>query len=147
MPNKALVLVAAAVLEAPAVHVQLEASRSPCPDDRRPGGIVHDRDRRRDGARAAATGLVTQVWRGAGCKEQDVIAGARAARPVQVLGSCAARAAFDQQSDRVGLVLLPGGEAWIAAGKRLDLGAVVRGNADSWPVARSDQVSNWLPLE
>ena len=30
---------------------------------------------------------------------------------------------FDQQSDRVGLVLLPGGEAGIAAGKRLYLGA------------------------
>jgi hypothetical protein len=28
-----------------AVHVQLEASRSPCPDDRRPGRIVRRRDR------------------------------------------------------------------------------------------------------
>jgi uncharacterized DUF497 family protein len=28
-----------------AVHVQLEASWSPCPDERRPGRIVHDRDR------------------------------------------------------------------------------------------------------
>jgi len=56
-----------------------------------------------------------------------VIAGARSARPVQVLGRCATRSTFDQQSDRVGLVLLPGGEAWSAAGKRFDLGAVVRG--------------------
>jgi hypothetical protein len=45
------------------------------------------------------------------------------------------RSTFDQQSDRVGLVLLPGGEAWIAAGECLDLGAVVRGNADTRPVA------------
>src|SRR5918996_5571453 len=51
-----------------AVHVQLEASWSPGPDDRRPGRVVHDRDGRRDGDRAAATGLVTQVWRGAGRK-------------------------------------------------------------------------------
>jgi hypothetical protein len=42
---------------------------------------------------------------------------------------------LEQQSDRVGLVLLPGSEAWIAAGKGLDLGAVGRGNADTWPVA------------
>ena len=42
-----------------------------------------------------------------------------------------------QESDRVGLVLLPGGEVWIAAGKGLDLGAVVRGNADTWAVAGS----------
>jgi hypothetical protein len=54
-----------------------------------------------------------------------------------VLGRCATGSIFDQQSDRVGLVLLPGGEAWIAAGKRLDLGAVVRGHADTWPVATS----------
>ena len=47
------------------------------------------------------------------------------------------RIGLDQQSDRVGLVLLPGGEAWIAAGKGLDLGAVVRGNADTRPVAGS----------
>jgi hypothetical protein len=33
----------------PAVHVQLEASWSPGPNDRRPGRIVHDRDGRRDG--------------------------------------------------------------------------------------------------
>ena len=38
----------------PAVHVQLETSRSPCPDNGRPGGIVHDRDRRRDGDRPSA---------------------------------------------------------------------------------------------
>jgi hypothetical protein len=30
------------------------------------------------------------------------------------------RPTFEQQSDRVGLVLLPGGEAWIAAGDGLD---------------------------
>jgi LUD domain len=88
----------------PAVHVQLEAPRSPGPDDRRPGGIVHERDGRRDGDRAAIPGRVTQVRRGAGRKEQNVIAGAGSARPVQVLGRCATRAAFDQQSDRVELV-------------------------------------------
>jgi hypothetical protein len=120
MPNRALVLVAAAVLEA-----RDEASWPPCRDDGRPGRIVHDGDRRRDRDRAATTGLVTQVGRGAGRKEQDVIGGARAPRPVQVLGRCATRSTFDQQSDRVGLVLLPGGEAWIAAGKRLDFGAVL----------------------
>jgi hypothetical protein len=60
-----------------------------------------------------------------------VIAGAGSARPVQVLGRCATRSAFDQQSDRVGPVLLPGGEARIAAGKCLDLGAVGRGDADT----------------
>ena len=54
---------------------------------------------------------------------------------VQVLGSRAPRPTFDQQSDRVGLILLPGGEARIAAGKGLDLGAVGRGNADTRPVA------------
>ena len=32
----------------PAIHVQLEAPWSPCPDDRRPGRIVHDRDGRRE---------------------------------------------------------------------------------------------------
>ena len=64
-----------------------------------------------------------------------MIAGPRAARPIQVLGRCAAGSTFDQQSDRVGLVLLPGDEAWIAAGKGLDLGAVGRGNADAWPLA------------
>src|ERR671918_1941492 len=119
-----------------AVHVQLEASWSPCPDDGGPGRIVHDRNGRCDGD-GAATGLVTQVRRGAGRKPENVIGGARAARPVQVLGRCATGSTFDQQSDRVGLVLLPGGEVWIAAGKRLDLGAVVRGNADAWAVARS----------
>jgi hypothetical protein len=60
------------------VDVQLEAAGAPGPDGHRPGGIVHDRDRdrRRDGDRAAATGLVTQVGRGAGRQEQKVIAGA-----------------------------------------------------------------------
>jgi glutathione S-transferase len=37
-----------------------------------------------------------------------------------MLGRCATRPTFDQQSDRVGLVLLPSGEAWIAAGKGRD---------------------------
>jgi hypothetical protein len=36
-------------------------------------------------------------------------------------------ATFEQQNDRVGLVLLPGGEGWIAAGKGLDLSASVVG--------------------
>jgi hypothetical protein len=110
---------------------------SPCPDDGRPGRVVHDRDGRRNGDGAAAIGLMTKVRRGAGRKEQNVVAVARAARAVQVLGRCATGLAFDQQSDRVGLVLLPAGEARIAAGKGLDLGPVVRGNADTWPVARS----------
>ena len=66
-----------------------------------------------------------------------MIAGAGSARPVQVLGRCATRSTFDQESDRVGLVLLPGREARIAAGKGLDLGPVVRGNADAWPVGGS----------
>src|SRR5687767_8703993 len=92
-------------------------SRSPGPDDCRPGGIVHNRDGRRDRDAPTTTGLVTQVRRGAGRHEENVIAGARTPRPVQVLGSGAARSTFDQESDRVGLVLLPGGEAWIAAGK------------------------------
>ena len=118
-----------------AIHVQVEASRSPGADDRRPGRIVHDRDGRRDRDGPATTRLMTQVRRGAGRKPKNVIRGARATRPVQVLGRCATRSAFDQESDRVGLVLLPGGEAWIAAGKGLDLGPVVRGNADAWPVA------------
>jgi hypothetical protein len=47
----------------------------------------------------------------------------------------AARPTFEQEGDRVGLVLLPRGEVWVAAGKRLDLGAVVRGNADTRAVA------------
>jgi hypothetical protein len=54
MPNNALVLVAAAVLGArKAVHVQLEVSH-----DRRPGGILHDSDERRDRDGPATTGLV-----------------------------------------------------------------------------------------
>src|ERR671918_2043967 len=137
MPNRALVLVAAAVLEArdqPSRYSSRRPGRH-VPTIVDLGRIVHDRDGRRDRNRAATTSLVTQVRRGAGRKEQNVIGGARAARPVQVLGRCATGSTFDQQSDRVGLVLLPGGEAWIAAGKRLDLGPVVRGNADTWPVA------------
>jgi hypothetical protein len=93
-----------------AVYVQLEAPGPPGHDERRPGRIVHDRAGRRDGDRAATRSLVTQVGRGAGRKEQNVISGAGSARPVQVLGRCAAGSTFDQQSDRVGLVLLPGGE-------------------------------------
>src|SRR5918995_1241643 len=115
MPNRGLVLVAAAVLEArsrPSTYSSRPPGRQ-VPDDRRPGRIVHDRDGRRDGDGPTTTGLVTQVWRGAGRKEQDVIAGARAARSVQVLGRCAAGSTFEQQSDRVGLVLLPGGEVEI----------------------------------
>src|ERR671918_1863942 len=137
MPNRALVLVAAAVLEArdqPSRYSSRRPGRH-VPTIVDLGRIVHDRDGRRDGDRAATTGLVTQVRRGAGRKEQNVIGGARATGPVQVLGRCAAGSAFDQQSDRVGLVLLPGGEVRIAAGKGLDLGPVVRGNADAWAVA------------
>src|SRR5919106_3047954 len=134
MPNRAVGRRRGTGCTREAVHVQLEASWSPCPDDRRPGRIVHDRDGRRDGDRAATAGLVTQIGRGAARKEQDVIAGAGSARPVQVLGRCATRSTFDQESDRVGLVLLPGGEAWTAAGERLDLGPIVRGNPDTWAV-------------
>jgi hypothetical protein len=148
MPNGALLLTVArgAGGTREAVHVQLEASRSPCPDERRPGRIVHDRDGRGDRDGPATTGLVTQVRRRPGRQPQDVVAVARAARSVQVLGSCAARANSDQQSDRVGLVLLPGGEAWIPAGKRLDLGAVGRGNADTRPVAGSRSRSAGIQL-
>src|SRR5688500_3528784 len=51
-----------------AVHVKLEASWSPGPDERRPGRIVHDRDGRRDRDGPTTASLVTQVRRGAGRK-------------------------------------------------------------------------------
>jgi hypothetical protein len=88
MPNKALVLVAAAGLEVrdqPSTYSSRRPGRHvPAMVDQVVPFTIATEDV--DGDRAATAGLVAQVRRGAGREEQDMIAGARATRPVRALG-------------------------------------------------------------